>query len=95
MINILKSGKDKVFVEKCPYCATEFEYQLEDVTFRKDKADGSISSPRITCPVCKFPLDVFMWTKEDRENLSNVTAPYVPCRIGITPGEWSEEVKIV
>lgn len=46
MINILKSGKDKVFVEKCQHCGTDFSYQMDDVT-------RFLDNNLVKCPLCE------------------------------------------
>ncbi len=57
MINILKSGKDKIFVEKCQHCGTEFSYQLEDVIHYDDNL--------VECPLCRNYVPVSLRTMEE------------------------------
>ncbi len=63
MIKIVKSGRDKVFYERCPYCATEFEYEAEDTNgiYENDMQLARI----VQCPECGNEVNACLLEKEE------------------------------
>lgn len=68
MVKIIKDGKDKIFYTKCLHCATEFEYQLDDV--QTEKTEGMIFEAKtIKCPSCGENTAATLLTREECERL--------------------------
>lgn len=66
MISILTCGKEKKYYAKCGKCATEIEYEHNDVKYeRVTGMSGEIRT--VTCPVCGETISVNLLTKEECE----------------------------
>lgn len=61
-MKIIKNGKEKVFFEKCTECATEFEYNYDDI---HKLSSGEMECRVITCPVCGKEVYPTLLEKED------------------------------
>lgn len=67
-MKIIKNGKEKTFFCKCTECATEFEYNSNDIFIRKD---DELKYKRVTCPICSTDLYVTFQTKEEFDFYKN------------------------
>lgn len=76
MIKIIKDGREKVFRARCQKCATDFEYQEEDIQEAEPLPDGvrepsdlivttALQIPRVVCPVCGEKCYAARYTKEE------------------------------
>ena len=59
-MKIIKNGKEKIFYHMCHYCATEFEYILEDTNYH-----NAVDKRFIECPVCKMKQLAGLLNKEE------------------------------
>lgn len=68
MIKIVKNGREKTFRERCHECATEYDYNIDDVIEIEDKTASLPFMRRIKfvpCPVCGEHNPAALWTVED------------------------------
>ena len=75
MIKIIKDGREKVFRARCQKCATDFEYETEDIQEAEPRSDGAKSPadliaetalyPRVVCPVCGSKAYAARYTEEE------------------------------
>lgn len=63
-MKIIKNGKEKVFFEKCTGCATEFEYNYNDI---HNSLSGEIEYKMVKCPICSKEVYATLLEKEDYE----------------------------
>lgn len=69
MTKIINNGKDKTFYTKCLHCATEFEYQLQDVQV-KETGDALFNEIKtVKCPSCNKDATATLLTREECEEL--------------------------
>lgn len=74
MVKIISDGKNKTFYAKCHKCATEFEYQLEDIKTEKVKSiisDKEEDIEAVRCPVCDEIMPSNLITKEEYDKMFN------------------------
>lgn len=83
MVKIISDGRNKMFYTKCHKCATEFEYQLEDIKTEKTKSIISVGDEDIEavrCPVCDEIIPSTLMTKEEYDRMFN-HYPYNRCGV--------------
>lgn len=80
MVNIILNGKDKIFYAKCPHCATDFTYQLEDAKEEPEKLPFG-TDKTIECPECGEDQFATLLTKEEYEKMKYFPITYNWCAV--------------
>lgn len=77
-MKIIKNGKEKTFFCKCTECATEFEYDSNDIFNGKM---GELPYRMVTCHICHEDLCATLLTKEEFDFYKNFsTYQYFGCK---------------
>lgn len=76
-MKIIKNGKEKTFFCKCHECATEFEYNYNDIYIPEE---NGLKFKFVDCPVCGAKEYVTFQTKEEFDIFKNFpTYNYFGC----------------
>lgn len=78
MIEIIKNGKDKTFSCRCQFCASDLNYNLEDVQKEYSDVMQDICFNHIKRPVCGTKVYVYLMTDEDYKDAMSKPIAYVP-----------------
>lgn len=67
MITVLEDGTKKTFYTKCRHCASELEYDYDEVIEGNlDDYQTPIKWRYIVCPVCLSKMEATLLTKEEQ-----------------------------
>lgn len=64
MVQIIKDGRLKTFFCKCQKCASDLQYQINDVHREYSGSGQVVVSNSIICPVCMYKNSVFLMTEK-------------------------------